>query len=394
MSVAIPNPIQQALDSIITDFAKTAVARDKSGGTPKIERDLLRQSGLLNISTPIELGGAGLNWQQTLDTVRQLAQVDSSLAHVFAFHHLLLATTRLFGAPDQWQRWYRDSAKYRCFWGNALNPLDQRTTSEARPGGRIFNGEKSFCSGATDSQMLLASAIQKDAQGQNQLVIAVLPSDRAGIHIYQDWNNMGQRQTDSGSVRFEYVVVDEYEVLTHPGPLSSPFACLRPLLAQLILTQIYLGIAEGALQEAKHYTHTQTRRWSTSLAATALDDPYIVSRYGEFYLGLESARLLNERATYLFDQAWQQELDLSEQQRGEVALAVTLAKLAAGRISLEVSSRLFEVCGARATTATLGLDRYWRNVRVHSLHDPFDYKIKELGDWQLNNRYPTPSFYS
>jgi alkylation response protein AidB-like acyl-CoA dehydrogenase len=55
---------------------------------------------------------------------------------------------------------------------------------------------------------------------------------------------------------------------------------------------------------------------------------------------------------------------------------------------------MFEVTGARSTTAALRLDRFWRNVRVHTLHDQIDYKVRELGDWALNGRVPKASFYS
>jgi alkylation response protein AidB-like acyl-CoA dehydrogenase len=50
--------------------------------------------------------------------------------------------------------------------------------------------------------------------------------------------------------------------------------------------------------------------------------------------------------------------------------------------------------GARATTGSARLDRFWRNVRTHTLHDPVDYKIRELGEWALNRKIPNPSFYS
>jgi alkylation response protein AidB-like acyl-CoA dehydrogenase len=55
---------------------------------------------------------------------------------------------------------------------------------------------------------------------------------------------------------------------------------------------------------------------------------------------------------------------------------------------------MFDVMGARATGASAALDRYWRNVRTHTLHDPVDYKLRELGDFALNDDVPTPSFYS
>ena len=64
--------------------------------------------------------------------VRQLARVDGSLAHLFGFHHLLLATVRLFGAEAQWAAAYADTASQGWFWGNALNPLDVRATIEPR----------------------------------------------------------------------------------------------------------------------------------------------------------------------------------------------------------------------------------------------------------------------
>ncbi len=118
-------------------FASTAVARDQLGGTPKAERDLLRDSGLLALSIPEHLGGAGASWSETLGIVRQIAQVDSSVAHVFAFHHLLLATALLFGQPAQWQPWFEATIKQRWFWGNALNPLDSQFGLRCRVGGGI-----------------------------------------------------------------------------------------------------------------------------------------------------------------------------------------------------------------------------------------------------------------
>lgn len=373
-------------------LAATAATRDVAGGTPKAERDLLRVSGLLRLSIPTEHGGLGASWAETLGIVRQLARVDSSVAHVFAFHHLQLASIRLFGAPAQYEPWLADTARRDWFWGNALNPLDKRTVATRVAGGRVFSGRKSFCSGALDSDMLLASAVEDDAGGK--LIIAAIPTRRAGITLFEDWDNMGQRQTDSGSASFEHVAVAENEILSDPGPLSSPRACLRPLLAQLIFVNVFLGIAEGAFAEARDYTRGQTRAWSASPAAVATEDPYILGHYGDFWVSLEATRKLADHAVACFDAAWNEGLQLTEAGRGDVALAVATAKVSATRGGLDLTSRIFEVTGARATTAALRLDRFWRNLRVHTLHDPMDYKVRELGDWALNGKYPTPSFYS
>ena len=83
------------LDELVRFLATTAVERDRRGGTAKAERDQIRASGLLGLSAPREFGGAGAGWAEIQRAVRVLARVDASLAHLFGFHHLLLATIRL-----------------------------------------------------------------------------------------------------------------------------------------------------------------------------------------------------------------------------------------------------------------------------------------------------------
>ncbi|MCS4249028.1 MULTISPECIES: acyl-CoA dehydrogenase family protein [unclassified Pseudomonas] len=387
----LPSPVQTA-KLLAAEFALTAVERDERGGTPKAERDALRQSGLLALSIPTQYGGLGARWSETLGIVREFAKVDSSIAHVFGFHHLMLATVRLFARPDQWQPWFEQTARKNWFWGNALNPLDTRTVVKDFGGWREFSGKKSFCSGASDSEMLIASAVDENAGGK--LLIAAIPSGRSGITLHNDWNNIGQRQTDSGSASFERVRVEESELLLDPGPLSTPFACLRPLIAQLTFTHMFLGIAEGAFEEARHYTLTETRSWHKSSADDVRHDPYVLHHYGDFWVALEGIRLLVESAAELLDQAWAKGPNLSEAERGQLAIAIATAKVAATRQGLDLCSRLFEVTGARSTHASLRLDRHWRNLRTQTLHDPVDYKLHELGDWALNQSLPIPTFYS
>ncbi|MCP6134786.1 hypothetical protein NL393_36985, partial [Klebsiella pneumoniae] len=81
-----------------------------------------------------------------------------------------------------------------------------------------------------------------DERAGGKLLIAAIPSGRTGITLHSDWNNIGQRQTDSGSATFERVRVERDELLLDPGPLSTPFAALRPLIAQLHFSNLFLGI--------------------------------------------------------------------------------------------------------------------------------------------------------
>jgi len=391
MSITDDNAaILNTLAELKQKLKTTAVERDRQGGTAFQERQYLRDSGLLRLFLPEKFGGAAQNWPFILRTVRDIASVDSSLAHIYGFQHLILATIQLFGTPEQTERFFAETGEANLFWGNALNPLDTRT-SATRTGGRwLINGRKSFCSGARDSDRLLISALDE----KGQLLVAAIPSNRKGISIHDDWDSIGQRQTDSGSVEFNHVEVLEEEILRNPGPLGSPFASLRPLIAQLSLSNIYLGLAQGALQEAVAFAQTQGRPWFASGVETVGDDPYLLHRLGELTVELRAAEALTEQTTAYLQLTWNRGDELTPEQRGQVALDVAAVKVAASRAGLNVASQLFDITGARGTTGALRLDRYWRNARVHSLHDPVDYKLRDLGDWALNKRLPSPSFYS
>jgi alkylation response protein AidB-like acyl-CoA dehydrogenase len=49
---------------------------------------------------------------------------------------------------------------------------------------------------------------------------------------------------------------------------------------------------------------------------------------------------------------------------------------------------LFELAGTRSTLAEHGLDRHWRNARVHTLHDPVRWKFHAIGNHALNGVNP------
>lgn len=380
----------QIAEQLAHTFSETAAQRDKQGGNPKAERDLIRQSGLLKLSIPENFGGDGADWATIFKTIQIIARTDSSLAHVYGFHHLLIATVQLFAQEQQYANWFKESAEKNLFWGNSLNPLDQRVKAiKISEQEYIFQGDKSFCSGSIDSDKLLCSAFNDDGK----LLIAVIPTQREGVSFLGDWNNMGQRQTDSGTSHFEQVKITQDELLLNPGPLSTPYSSLRPLIAQLIFVHLFLGVAEGAFKTAQQSVQTQ-RAWSKSLASEAVHDPYVQKHFAEFYVQLESVRLLAQQAVQHLEHAWNIGTELTAEQRGELSIAIATAKIAATQASLNITQNIFQVMGARATTAKLNLDRFWRNVRTQTLHDPVDYKYQEIGEWVLTGKVPDPSFYS
>lgn len=372
-------------------LATTAVARDQAGGHAAEERAWIRASGLLTLSIPTEYGGAGASWETVYGVIRILAQADSALAHVFGFHHLQLAGITLYGSVAQQRHLFMATVRDNLFWGNALNPLDKRTVATPHADGFILNGIKSFSSGSVGADWLTVSAWDDAA---NAALIGVLPATSPGVDVQADWDAFGQRQTDSGNVLFRDVHLPRDLVLQAPGQAATPQSTLRSQVAQLIMTNLYLGIAQGAFEVARSYTTEQSRAWFASGVDKAGDDPLIQHRYGQLWLLLRPAELASDHAARLLDRAYQRGAALTASERGEVAIAGAEAKVLAHRAGIEISSQMFELAGARATSTKLGYDRFWRNARVHTLHDPIDYKIRDLGRYALDGRLPDPTAYS
>lgn len=382
--IAIAHALAQRL-------AVTAVARDAAGGHAASERELIRDSGLLALSVPKQFGGLGADWPTVLHTVRILARADSALAHVYGFHHLQLAGITLYGNAAQQQAILTRTVRERLFWGNALNPLDRRTLAVATSDGFVLDGIKSFSSGSVGADWLTISAWDETAQGA---LIAVLPASQQGVTVQADWDAFGQRQTDSGNVRFDGVHLPASLVLQRPGQAPTAQATLRSQVAQLIMTNLYLGIGQGAFAATRDYITEQARPWFASSAERASDDPLLQHRFGKLWLLLRPAELAADSAAVMLGQAFENGAALTAEQRGHVAIAVAEAKALSHTAGVEISSQMFELTGARSTSQKLGYDRFWRNVRVHTLHDPIDYKLRDLGRYALNGALPEPTAYS
>lgn len=384
-----PGPWRQSLLHLASQLAVSAVARDRQGGSAQAEKQLIRNSGLLGLSIPKAQGGAEAGWPTIYRFTRYLAAVDSSLAHLFAFHHLQVATIQLFG--DEWQRrfWLTRTLEENWFWGNATNGRDTGLRLLRLEEHYQLVGSKSFCSGALGADALVVSVPRNSSRPEDR-VFVVVPAQRDGLLVNNDWDGFGQRQTDSGTVNFEGVFVDARDLLEQGvGTLRGT---LRTCVSQLVLVQIYLGNALGALNAALRYIQEQGRGWPGA-ATNPLDDGFIQLRIGELWSRLQAASGVADQAGTALQHAWDSP-EPSVGERGELATRIAEAKLLSARVALDITSQIFETMGARATSSRYGFDRFWRNVRVHTLHDPLDHKQRDIGRWLLTGEHPQPSVYS
>jgi alkylation response protein AidB-like acyl-CoA dehydrogenase len=213
--------------------------------------------------------------------------------------------------------------------------------------------------------------------------LAFVPANAAGLSVIDDWSGFGQRTTGSGSVVFDNVYVEADDVVPFQTAFERP-TTVGPL-AQILHAAIDTGIARAAFEDALHFVRTRTRPWIDSGIEKAVDDPLTLHSFGKLGIRLHAAEALLERSGELLDKA---QADTTPESLAQASIAVAEARAISTEISLEAGSTLFELAGAQATLAEHGLDRHWRNARVHTLHDPVRWKYHAIGNYYLNDVNP------
>jgi alkylation response protein AidB-like acyl-CoA dehydrogenase len=344
---------------------------------------------------PSQAGGQGLSWLELSPLVRQIARVDSSVAHLFSYHYLGLTIPQLFGEPSVADHYWRRTVQERLFWCNALNPRDRRTTLKPQGEGFQLEGIKSFCSGSLDSDVMPTTAW---LEGSGELVIVILPTRTPGVELIDDWDNIGQRQTSSGTVHFHQVALCPSQLFYPARQAGAPFASMRTLLAQQNLANLYLGLAEGALLEAVELGRERLKATSRGIKEIEPEQAAAArvlarDRIAQLWIQLQAADAHYQRSLEALVAAWQHGRGLTAEQRGRTAIAIATTKVLASEAALAISAAIFDRLGARYTATSYGLDRYWRNIRTLSLHDSAEEKLQEIGAYLIEQRWPSPGFY-
>ncbi|MFF0500664.1 SfnB family sulfur acquisition oxidoreductase [Nocardia aobensis] len=391
---------------LAAQFAVDAARRDSARELPHRELDQLSASGLLAVTVPAEFGGADLAPAQVAEVFRLLAAADPNIAQIPHSHFVYLNLLRLAGTRAQRERYFgRVLAGARI--ANAQSERTSATIAEigttVRPAdGEFVDGEfridgiKFYCTGSLFADLLAVLTRLDDPDGRSGLdpgeYIAFLPADTAGVTIVDDWNGIGQRTTGSGTVTFDAVRVSADQLIPRAAAVRAPTG--YGAFAQLLHVAIDVGIARGALDAATEFVRTKSRPWFEAGVDRASEDPLVIQRIGELAVTVAAAEATFEVAGRTVDRVVAQtnngglDTETAAALAAEASIAVATAKITSDRAANEVSAALFEVSGTRSAAADLDLDRFWRNARTHTLHDPVRWKYQHIGRAVLNGTPP------
>ncbi len=371
--------------TIAQRFADGAAERDRDRRLPWAEIEAFTASGLGGITVPRAYGGADVAHATLAAVFAILAAADGSAAQIPQSQFGVLALVRAAASPEQQARIYGAVLEGHRIGnagpsrnGKAITQVETRLAPGAE--GSRLTGRRFYSTGALFAHWIPTRAVAPD--GRPLLVWA--RRDAPGVRVVDDWQGFGQRTTASGTVVFADAPIED-GLTIELAPLAERPALFGPV-SQLVQAAIDAGIARGATEAALDFLRTRTRPYPFTAESVA-EDPHILGEVGRLAVDLHAAEAVLARAGRTLDRI--AAAAITAQSSAEASVAVAEAKILTTEVALEASERLLELAGASATRAGYNLGRFWRDARVHTLHDPVRWKYHLVGDYILNGALPT-----
>jgi alkylation response protein AidB-like acyl-CoA dehydrogenase len=373
-------------EQLLQLIAKDAHERRVSGGKerPNLAMDLIRKSKFGALRLPAELGGGGASLRDLFYAIIRLAEADPDVAHILRFH---------FYQVEDWLRSLEEKTSYEwlkkvangAIVGNAFTEISKikvgkyefETNLLPEGDGYRLNGTKYFSTGTLYADYVFVTA----SNLEGKTVSVVIPTDREGVLIEDDWDGIGQKLTGSGTTHLQHVYVHSHEV-TVDSEDKTPFNSHL----QLYLQAVIAGIMRNIVSDASILVKTRKRTFSFGSADTPAADPLLQETIGHLSSKAFAAEAIVLAAADALDCAVNAAIDgnIDFGLSHVASLRSAQAKVVVDDLALTAATLLFEVGGASATRESAHLDRHWRNIRTISSHNPIAYKARAIGDYVVN----------
>ena len=381
-------PGSPELTALLDRISVDADLRDRDRIAPFEQIAWAKQAGLGRLRVPVAEGGGGASVRELFATLIALAEADSNVAHILRTHFWFVEQQLVAVDPDARARGIRLVVEDKLV-GNGFSEQSKHavglhfdTTLTSQPsGGYRLNGEKFYSTGTLYSDYTQIWA----RTGEHSIAGAVVPTDRDGVTVEDDWDGFGQRLTATGTTRLEDVEVREEEFFDLGDPDDQPTGYMGAFL-QLYLQAVTVGILRSVRNDAVALVHRRGRNFSHAAAGSPAEDRQVLQVVGEISADAFAAEAIVLAAADAIQAAFDSVVDgAPDPAVAEAAqLAAAQAKVAIDAFSCATAAKLFDVGGASATQKVHNLDRHWRNARVASTHNPTFLKASAIGDHLVN----------
>ncbi len=372
LALSLTAAISERLDPVLSVAQRHAGTVDADGVFPEAAVGALRESGLLGLTLPKEVGGLGAGPVEFSEVAQQLAAACGSTAMIYLMH--VSATMPIAAAlPPAYPQVLGDLASGASLATLAFSERGSRShfwapmSQAVRENDRIrLAAEKSWVTSAGWADLYVMSGRAIDDPTASDLYL--IPKDVPGLKVAAPWLGMGLRGNASSPMAVD-VLLEDSARLGEPGSAFGQMMSVVLPWFNLGNASVTIGLAQAALDAAVgHVKGARLEHLDSRLA----DLPTIRARIGR------AGVMLAAQQAYL--RATAEKIAAPDD---TTMMFVLGARASANDAALAITDEAMRVCGGAAFSKHLPVERAFRDARAGHVMAPtadvlYDFYAKAL----------------
>ena len=314
--------------------------------------------GFLGLDKPERYGGQGGDYYTSLVLAEELVHAHSGgLAMGVAVQtDMAMPPILAFGTEEQKHEWAAPAIKGTKILSIGITEPDAGSdvagikTRAVKDGDEyVINGSKTYITnGHRSHAIVLVTKTDPDA-GHDGFTLFIVPMDAPGVIREKRLEKLGMHSSDTALLAFQDVRVPETAVLGEVG--KGFFHIMWELQGERLIG------AAGSVAGAQH-VFDRTLEYAKERTAFGRQIGHfqvIRHKFAEMATKIETARQM------VYTTAWRF-------QNGEYPVReITMAKLYAARIAVEVADECIQIHGGAGYMKEYGIERSWRDLRLNRI---------------------------
>jgi len=316
--------------------------------------------GFLGLDKPEAYGGQGGDYPSSLVLAEEIVHARcGGLAMGLAVQtDMAMPPILAFGTEEQKQEWAAPAIKGEkilCLGitepdaGSDVAGIKTRAVRDPASGEYVINGSKTYITNGHRAHVIVLVTKTDPDAGYDGFTLFLVPMDAPGVIREKRLQKLGMHASDTALLAFQDVRVPESAVLGQVG--KGFYHIMWELQGERLIG------AAGCVAGAQHvFERTlEYARERTAFGRSIGHFQVIRHKFAEMATKIETARQL------VYTTAWRF-------QNGEYPVReISMAKLHAARISVEVADECIQIHGGAGYMKEYGIERVWRDLRLNRI---------------------------
>ena len=346
-------------DFCLKEVAPIAAEVDENERFPEETWHKLAEMGMMGVPMPEEYGGAGLSYLNYIAVCEELAKHCATTSVMVSAHTSLCCwPIATYGTEEQKAKYLSKLSSGEWLGafgltepGAGTDAAMQKTVAEDKGDHWVLNGSKIFITNGYVADVFVVFAMTDKTKGTKGISAFIVESSFPGFSVGKHEVKMGLHGSPTAEIVFTDCIVPKENMLGKEGR-GFPIAMQTLDGGRIGIAAQALGIAEGALNEAKEYTkgRVQFGKPISKFQNTQFT-------FADMEMGCEAGRLLTYQAATLKGQGVRYTKEAA------------MAKLWCSEHAMKTTTKALQMFGGYGYTKDYPMERMMRDAKITEIYE-------------------------